>query len=201
MHQRNPISNFPIQFQIWIAQGLFVICVAPSFCLLPILTRPQINAWQWNNSCRQIFTNANIIFSHFLYKLQIFGWDFASTAWQSQQNMTAKGRHTVTKKKLSNFSNFVKFYTRNPSNSYGIENISNSILYLHRDSYYHHNSFLSEFFFQFDTLLNILTSRSIRPKLWWINYYSFLWLIIPDKWIILKILIILNILGKKNLVM
>ena len=102
MHQRNPISNFPIQFQIWIAQGLFVICVAPSFCLLPILTRPQINAWQWNNSCRQIFTNANIIFSHFLYKLQIFGWDFASTAWQSQQNMTAKGRHTVTKKKLSN---------------------------------------------------------------------------------------------------
>ena len=65
MHQRNPISNFPIQFQIWIAQGLFVICVAPSFCLLPILTRPQINAWPWNNSCWQIFTNANIILSLF----------------------------------------------------------------------------------------------------------------------------------------
>ena len=74
MHQRNPISNFPIQFQIWIAQGLFVICVAPSFCLVPILTRPQINAWQWNNSCRQIFTNANIIWVHSLETANIWMW-------------------------------------------------------------------------------------------------------------------------------
>ena len=106
MHQRNPISNLPIQFQIWIAQGLFVICVAPSFCLVPILTRPQINAWPLNNSCRQIFTNANMIWVHSLYTANIWMWLCIHGVTIS----TAKGRHTVTKKKLSNsrkpFSHF-----------------------------------------------------------------------------------------------
>ena len=107
MHQHNPISNFPIQFQIWIAQGLFVICVAPSFCLFPILTRPQINAWPWNNSRRQIFTNANMIWVHSLETANIWMWFCIhgvtiSTEYDSQRTIHCnKKRNLAIRGKLS----------------------------------------------------------------------------------------------------